>query len=187
MSPDTPVPAASNVSSGETGDRASQFVPGLSHCKGVQGQRKRSQVRGLRRGGRSRPQQGRAAPITEHLDKLCLSSVCTEGPITAKPRGTDLRQAGKDVYAEKQERPVSAAEPVHSADLESLKDAAGGLDHRGRRRGPYRSAPHTGAPGSAHYHWDDRVTRSRGGSRRGHGRGFQQKAVARERGREEVL
>lgn len=190
MSPGPPLPSASNVSSDETGVRVEQFVPGLSHCRGVQGQRRQTrQLRGpWRGGGRYRPQHGRAPPITEHLDKLSLSSDCTEGPIKAKPQGNFGQQmqgnlcqnkTGKEVYAQK-ETPVSPDEP--GLETECLKDAGGGRGQRGRRRGPYRSAPHTGAPGPARYHWDGRASRSRGGGpRRGHGRGDQQ------RGREEVL
>lgn len=205
-----PVPSASNVSSDETGVRGDQFVPGLSHCRGGQGQRRHNQARGHRRGGRSRPQHRRAAPITEHLDKLSLSSDCTEGPIKAKAQGQQMQvnaelcqsETGRDFYAEQQETLVSPDnQPVCQAALETecredAADSAGGRGHRGRRRGPHRPVPHTGAPGPVHYHWDGR-TRSRGGAnnlysrgggpRRGHGRGFQHKVVERERGREEVL
>lgn len=167
-------------------------------------------MRGPRRGGRSRPQHRRAAPITEHLDKLSLSSDCTEGPVKAKAQGNHGQQmqvnadfcqsktGTRDVYAEQQETPVPPDDqPVCQAALETEcpEDAADG--HRGRRRGPHRPVPHTGGPGPARYHWDGRASRSRGGAnnlysrgggpRRGHGRGFQHKVVDRERGREEVL
>ncbi|XP_031174586.1 E3 ubiquitin-protein ligase RNF25 [Sander lucioperca] len=212
VSPGPPVLSASNVSSYKTGVRAEQFVPGLSHCRGAQGQRRPNQARGPRRGGRSRPQHWRAAPITQHLDKLSLSSDCTEGPINAKAQGNhgqpmqvnaELCQSktGRGVYSEQQQTLVSPDDqPACQAALETecLKDAAdsaGGHGHRGRRRGPHRSVPDIGAPGR--YYWDGRASRSRGGPnnlysrgggpRRGHGRGFQHKVVERERAREEVL
>ncbi|XP_059204255.1 E3 ubiquitin-protein ligase RNF25 isoform X2 [Centropristis striata] len=198
-----PVPSASNVSS--YGVRADPFVPGLSHCRGGQGPRRHSQVRGPRRGGGSRPQHRRAAPITEHLDKLSLSSDATEGPFTAKAQGNQQAhvdaescrsETGGGVHSG-QETLVSPDEPGGQATMETEcpKDAAGGQGHRGRRRGPHRSFPDSGAPGR--YHWDGRASRSRGGPgnlysrgggpRRGHGRGFQHKVVERERAREEVL
>ncbi|KAM7387469.1 hypothetical protein PAMA_009878 [Pampus argenteus] len=203
VSPGPQLPSASNVPSDETRVQAEQFAPGLSHCRGGQSQRRHSQVRGQRRGGRFRPQHGRAAPITEHLDKLSLSSHCTEGPIKAKPQGNYGQQMqgnaelcqtkmGKEVYAQ-QEVQVSPDEA--GLETECLKDAAdstGSRGHHGRRRGP-----HSGAPGYARYHWDSRASRSRGGGnnlcsrgggpRRGHGRGYQQRVAERERGREEVL
>uniref|UniRef100_A0A3B4WUL5 E3 ubiquitin-protein ligase RNF25 n=1 Tax=Seriola lalandi dorsalis TaxID=1841481 RepID=A0A3B4WUL5_SERLL len=212
MFPSPPVPSASNVSSDETGVREDQFVPGLSHCRGAQGQRRQNQVRGPRRGGRSRPQHGRAAPVTEQLDKLSLSSDCTEGPVRAQAQGNHDQQmqvnaelcqskTGREVYAEQQQ--VSPdGQPVCKSGLETecqkdVADSAGGRGYRGRRKGPHRSAPHSGGPGPARYHWDGRASRSRGGANnlysrgggphRGHGRGFQQKVVERERGREEVL
>ncbi|XP_049417958.1 E3 ubiquitin-protein ligase RNF25 [Epinephelus fuscoguttatus] len=215
VSPGPPVPSASNVSSYETGVRADQFVPGLSHCRGGQGQKRQNQMRGPRRGGRSKPQHRRAAPITEHLDKLSLSSDCTERPIKAKAQGNHGQQVqvnaelcqsktGRGVHAEQQETLVSPDDqPMCQAALETEcpKDAAdsgGGRGHHGRRRGPHRSVPDNGALGPARYHWDGRASRSRGGGpnnlysrgggpRRGHGRGFQHKVVERERGREEVL
>ncbi len=207
-------PSASNVSSDESGVRGDRFVPGQSHCGGGQGQRRQNQVRGQRRGGRSRPQHRRTTPITEHLDKLSLSSECTEGPIKAKAQGKHDQQmqvnAGlcpsttdRDVYAERQESLVSPDDkPACQAALESkcpehAAESAAGRGHRGRRRGPHRPVQHTGAPGPAHYHWDGRASRNRGGAtnlhsrgggaHRGHGRSFQQKVVDRERGREEVL
>lgn len=209
VSPSPPAPSASNVSSDATGVKADQFVPGLSHCRGGQAQRRQNPVRWHRRGGRSRPQHRRAAPITEHLDKLSLSSGCAEEPIKAKAQGKHGHQmqvhaelcqskTGGVVSAEQQETPVSPDEqPACQAALETecpedAADYAGGRGHRERRRGPHR---HTGAPGPAHYHWDARASRNRGGAgnpysrgggpRRGHGRGFQQ--LDRERGREEVL
>lgn len=215
VSPSPPVPSASNVSSDATGVRADRFVPGLSHCRGGQAQRRQNPVRGYRRGGRSRPQHRRAAPITEHLNKLSLSSDCTEEPIKAKAQGNHGHQmrvhaescqskTGRDVSAEQRETLVSPDDqPVCQAALETqcledAADSAGGRGYRERRRGPHRLVPHTGAPGPAHYHWEARASRNRGGAsnpysrgggpRRGHGRGFfQHKVVDRERGREEVL
>ncbi|XP_070779966.1 E3 ubiquitin-protein ligase RNF25 [Enoplosus armatus] len=211
VSTDPPVPSASNISSDETGVRADRFVPGLSHCRGGQGQRRQNQMRGPRRGGRSRPQHRRAAPITEHLDKLSLSSHCTEGPVKAKAQGNHGQQmqvnaefcqskTGRDVSAEPHKTLVSPDDqPMCQAALETecpedAAESAGGRGHRGRRRGPHRYGPHTGP---AHYHWDGRASRSRGGAnnlysrgggpRRGHSRGFQHKVEERERGREEVL
>lgn len=204
------VPSPPSASSHEAGVRAEPFVPGLSHCRGGPGQRHQNQARGQRRGGRSRPQHRRAAPVTEHLDKLSLSSDCTEGPIKTKAQGNQQMQVnaescqsktGGGVYAEQQQTLRSGDDqPVCQAALETdcPNDAAGGRGHRGRRRGPHRSVPDTGAPGPARYHWDGRASRSRGGPnnlysrgggpRRGHGRGFQHKVVVeRERGREEVL
>lgn len=204
VSPDPPVPSASNVSSDETGVRADRFVPGLSHCRGGQGQRRQNQARG-RRGGRSRPHHRRATPITEHLDKLSLSSHYTEGPVIAKTEGSHGQQmlehgelsqskTGRDVYAEQTLVSPDDQPTCHAAvETEGPEDAAGGRGHRGRRRGPHRYVPHMGA---AHYHWDGRASRSRGGAnnlysrggggpRRGHGRGFQHKVEERER--EEVL
>lgn len=212
-SPGPPLPSVSSDSS-EPGVRAERFAPGPTHCRGWQGQRRQNQVRGQRRGGRSRPQHRRAAPITEHLDKLSLSSDGTEGPIKAKAQGNHGHQmqvnaevceskTGRDVCAEQQDSVASPDDqPVCQAASETecpedAPDSAGGRVHRGRRRGPHRPVHHTGAPGPAHYHWDGRGSRSRGGPnnlysrgggpRRGHGRGFQHKVVERERGREEVL
>lgn len=203
-----------SVSSDEAGIRGDQFVPGLSHCRGGPGQRRQNQARGQRRGGRSRPHHRRAAPVAEHLDKLSLSSDCAEGPMKAKAQGNHGQQvpvnaasceskSGRDVCAEQQETAVSPGGPpacqaaFETECPEDAADSAGGRVPRGRRRGPHRPAPHSGAPGPAHYHWDGRASRSRGGPnnpysrgggpRRGHGRGFQHKVVERERGREEVL
>ncbi|KAE8282735.1 E3 ubiquitin-protein ligase RNF25 [Larimichthys crocea] len=209
VSPGPPVPSASD----ETGVRAGRFVPGLSHCRGGHEQRRQHQARGQRRGGRSRPQHRRAAPVTEHLDKLSLSSGYTDGPIKAKAQGNHgnhgqqvqvnsevcQSKTGRDVFAEQQEPPVSPDDQPAcqaAAETDDAAISAGGRGHRGRRRGPHRPVPHPGAHGPAHYQWDGRSSRSRGGphnlysrgggAHRGHGRGFQHK-VDRERGREEVL
>ncbi|XP_041633957.1 E3 ubiquitin-protein ligase RNF25 [Cheilinus undulatus] len=197
--PAPPLPSASNISMNETSTRADRFPPGLS-----QGQRRPNHIRGQRRGGRSRPHHGRAAPVTEHLDKLSLSSDATEGPTKAKAQGNpsqqmqDLSQSetNREVY-EPKELPVSPGDQPVCQEAGFSKDAAdsaGGRSHPGRRRGPYRPA---GAPGPGHYHWDGRAPRGRGGAnnqyrggggpRRGQGRGFHQRVVDRDRGREEVL
>ncbi|CAJ1075610.1 E3 ubiquitin-protein ligase RNF25 [Xyrichtys novacula] len=205
-SPAPPLPSASSVTFNETGARADRFAPGQSHSRGGQGQRHQNHTRGQRRGGRHRPQHGRA-PITEHLDKLSLSSDGTDGPNKAKAQGYHGQQVqvefcqsetGGRVHEQK-ERPVCPGDhPAYQEAFEAgcPKDAAdsvGSRGHPGRRRGPHR---HTGAPGPAHYHWDGRAPRSRGGGnnqysrgggpRRGHGRG-NHRVVERDRGREEVL
>ncbi|XP_034448534.1 E3 ubiquitin-protein ligase RNF25 [Hippoglossus hippoglossus] len=214
ISPGSLAPSASTVSSEETGVRVDQFDPGLSHCRGSgPGQRRHNHFRAPRRGGRFRPQHGRAAPVTEQLDRLCLSSDCTEGPIKAPAQGNlsyhmqvnaescQLKMS-RDVYAEQETLVPLDGQPGCQSGLEneSSKDAAnseGGRGHRGRRRGPHRSVPHSGGPGPGRYHWEGRTPRSRGGGnnlhsrgaapQRGQGRGFQQRVVERERGREEVL
>lgn len=211
VSPDPPLPSASNVSFNETGARADRFPTGLSHSRGGQGQRRQNHMRGQRRGGRSRPQHG-GAPITEHLDKLSLSSDGTEGPNKAKAQGNDGQKmqvnvefcqtdAGRDVNQQKVRPVLLGDQPACQEALEAgfskdAPDATSSRGHPGRRRGPHRPAHHTGAPGPAHYHWDGRAPRSRGGAnnqfnrgggpRRGHGRGYH-RVVERDRGREEVL
>lgn len=164
-------------------------------------------MRGQRRGGRSRPHHERVAPITEDLDKLSLSSDCAEKPAKAKAQGNRGQQVqgNPELCPSKTDGGVKAMEqeaqvPMCQSGLETefpkdAADSAGSRGHRGRRRGHYRPAPHSGAAGPARHHWDDRGSRSRGGAnnlcgrgggpRRGHGRGFQQKVV--ETGREEVL
>ncbi|XP_034567281.1 LOW QUALITY PROTEIN: E3 ubiquitin-protein ligase RNF25 [Notolabrus celidotus] len=104
---------------------------------------------------------------------------------------------GREVH-ELKERPVFLGdqEASEAGFPKDAADSAGGRGHPGRRRGPYRPVPHTGAPGPAHHHWDGRAPRSRGGAnnqysrgggpRRGHGRGYY-RAMERDRGREEVL
>ncbi|XP_069381686.1 E3 ubiquitin-protein ligase RNF25 [Paralichthys olivaceus] len=207
-------PSASTVSSDETGVRADQFDPGLSHCRGsAQGQRRHNHFRGPRRGGRSRPQHGRAAPVTDQLDKLSLSSDCTDRPIKV-PAQRNLSyhmqvnadscqlKMSRDVYAEEETLVPLDGQPGCKSGLgnESSKDAAdsaGGRAHRGRRRGPHRSVTHSGGPGPGRYHWEGRSPRSRGGAnnhhnrgaapQRRHSRGFQQRVGEREQGREEVL
>uniref|UniRef100_A0A3B3C924 Ring finger protein 25 n=1 Tax=Oryzias melastigma TaxID=30732 RepID=A0A3B3C924_ORYME len=157
----------------------------------------------------SLPQHPKAAPITEHLDKLSLAADCPEAPLKTKPqlgsghRDLDLGRSRTEEKEPAAEREVQVSsdhqEALRSAmETDCLKDgagSAGGRGHRGRRRGPYRPIPHAGPPGPGRHHWDGRAPRSRGGAnnlygsggghRRGHGRGFQQRVV--ERGREEVL
>ncbi|XP_067334509.1 E3 ubiquitin-protein ligase RNF25 isoform X2 [Channa argus] len=206
------VPTASNVPCDETDVRADHFAPEVSHCRDDQEQRRQNQARGPRRGGRFRPQHWRAAPITEQFDKISLSSDCTVEPVKAKAQGDHSQQrqvnaefcqskTGREVCPEHSAMPVSPDDqPICKSDLEAecCKDtSAGSRGYRGRKRGPYRSVPHSGGPGSARYHWYGRASRSRGGannlysrgggSHHGHGRGLQQKMVDRERGREEVL
>lgn len=183
-SPGPQVSSASNVSPDDSGVRTDQFVPGLSHCSGGQGPRRQHQARGLRRGGRSRPHHGRAPAVAEQLDKLSLSSDCAEGP--GRAQGT----LDPQMHAN--------AEPAPDTECQNDNaDSSAGRSHRGRRRGPHRPASHSGGPGPSRYHWEGRPSRSRGGANgmysrgggphRGHGRGYQQKVVERERGREEVL
>ncbi|XP_069565088.1 E3 ubiquitin-protein ligase RNF25 isoform X2 [Brachyistius frenatus] len=200
VSPGPPTSSASNVSPDGPGVREDPFVPGLSHCRGVQGQRRQHQLRGPRRGGRSRGQHGRAPPITEHLDRLSLSSDGSDGPMKASAQGNpgqqmhgsqESRRPDTEVFAAQQEKLPPDEGPKGAA------DSAGGHGVHGRRRGPHRSAPHAGAPGPARYHWDGRAPRSRGGAnnlygrgggpRRSHGRGPHHRVVDRERGKEEVL
>ncbi|XP_026181524.1 E3 ubiquitin-protein ligase RNF25 isoform X2 [Mastacembelus armatus] len=217
VSPGPPAPSASNVSCDDTGSRAGQFAPRPAHCRGGQGHRRQNQVRGPRTGGRSRPQHGSIAPISEQLDKISLASNCTEEPVKDKAQGNHGQQlqvkaelwqlkTDSEVYAEQQKMHVSphdqrvcksGVETEHSKDAADAADSAGSLGHRGRRRGHHRFVPHSGGPGSAQYPWDGRASRSRGGagnlysrgrgSHWGHGRVCQQKVVEREKGREEVL
>lgn len=191
-SPGPQVSSASYVSPDDSGVRTDQFVPGLSHCRGGQGPRR------PRRGGRSRPHHGRAPPVAEQLDKLSLSSDCAEGP--GRAQGTldpQMTHANAEKCEVKPRRDANA-EPAPETECQNDNaDSSGGRGHRGRRRGPHRPAPHSGGPGPSRYHWDGRPSRSRGGANgmysrgggphRGHGRGYQQKVVERERGREEVL
>ncbi|XP_028268131.1 E3 ubiquitin-protein ligase RNF25 [Parambassis ranga] len=210
ISPGLLTSSASNVSD-EAAIQVEQFVPRLSHSNHVHGQRHQNQGRDPRRGGRSRPQQGRVTPISEHLDKLSLSSDCTEGTIKVKAQGNHGQQiqGNPELHQSTTSREDNTMQnvklvspddqPTYQSGLETQcpKDnSAGGRSHRGRR-GPHRPAPQTGAPGPARYHWEGRGSRSRGGGgaynlrsrgggpRRGHSRGCNHKVV--ERGREEVL
>ncbi|XP_041831826.1 E3 ubiquitin-protein ligase RNF25 [Melanotaenia boesemani] len=207
----SPEPPSSSTSN-ETGVGVNQFATGQAHCRGIQGQRRPHQARGLRKGGRSRPQHSRAPPITEYLDKLSLTSDSTEESIKAKARGDHVQymkgdlevcqsRTSREVSAEHQEMQASTDHrATYQSGLEAecpkdAADSAASCSHRGRRRGPHRPVLHSGAPGPPRHHWDGRPSRSRGGAnlcgrgggpRRGHhDRGFQQKVV--ERGREEVL
>ncbi|KAM4531572.1 E3 ubiquitin-protein ligase RNF25 [Odontesthes bonariensis] len=184
----------------EAAVRVEQVVAEQSHCRGAQGPKHQNHTRWPRRGGRPRAQHGRAAPITEHLDQLSLSSGCAEASIKAKtpPQTQENVEAcqsrtGRDACAAQQE---TKASPEHQATYQSGSEAecprdgadfGGGRGHRGRRRGPHRPALHAGASRPPRHHWDSRAARSSGsGPHRGqHGRGFHQKVV--ERGREEVL
>nr|XP_020443568.1 E3 ubiquitin-protein ligase RNF25 [Monopterus albus] len=206
-------PSASNVPCDGSGVKVDQFASGMSHCRGGQGHRRQNQVRGPRRGGRSRL-HGSATSITEQLRKICVSSDCTEEPIKATAQGnhgqrvqvnagSSKLKTGREVYAEQKEMQVSPGDQsVCKSGLESdcpkgAADSTGSHSHRGRRRGPHRPVPHSEGTGSPRYHWDGRALRSRGGannlysrgggSHRGHSRGFQQRVVEREGGREEVL
>ncbi|KAK2832960.1 hypothetical protein Q5P01_016849 [Channa striata] len=204
VSASPPVPTASNVPCNETDVRADQFATEVPQCRGDPGQRRQNQAT-----------TGRAAPITEQLGKISLSSDCTVGPVKAKAQGDHGPQrqlnaefsqptTGREVCPEHSEMQVSPDDqPLCKSGLETecckdtAADSAGSRGYRGRKRGPHRSVPHSGGPGSARYYWDGRASRNRGGannlysrgggSHRGHGRGLQQKMVDRERGREEVL
>lgn len=197
VSPGPPAPSASDAPSDEPALRADRFGPGQSGCRGGQGQRRQ------RRGGRSKPQHRRAAPVTEQLDKLSLSSGGTEGSIKARAQGNHGQRVqenpelcqfktGRDVYTEPRDKPAPPdQQPVCQAALETEgpEDLTSGRGHHGRRRGPQR--PFT------HHYGDWRGPRNRGGAsnqhsrggggRRGHSRGFQHRVVEREGGREEVL
>lgn len=227
------MPSATVTCSDEIGVRAEQLHTGPSHCRGAPSQRRQGHVKGPRRGGRGKPQHGRPAPPTEHLDKLSLSSDSTcghspEGKIKAKLKinhgqqklgDAELNQSKTDSESPTdltQEPPVSThQQPVcqsssNTPNTECPKDAgvfASGRGHRGRRRGPHgsvqqpkhlRGTEHWDAPGTVRHHWEGRGLRNRGGAghnpcgrgggpRRGHGRGFHQKAEDREVGREGVL
>ncbi|XP_035471738.1 E3 ubiquitin-protein ligase RNF25 isoform X1 [Scophthalmus maximus] len=199
-----PVPSApAHVMSDRAGGGAGPFVLGPSHCRGSgQGRRRQHQARGPWRGGRSRPQRGRAAVVTEQLHKLSLSSGCSERPAEVRAPG-DVALGREAEHLEEQIPPDGR--PLYKSGLETdgsreAADSAGDHSHHGRRRGYQRPVPHGGGPGATgRYHWDGRSSRSRGGGgagnfysrgagpHRAHGGGFQQKVVERERGREEVL
>ncbi|AWP19371.1 putative E3 ubiquitin-protein ligase RNF25 [Scophthalmus maximus] len=198
-----PVPSApAHVMSDRAGGGAGPFVLGPSHCRGSgQGRRRQHQARGPWRGGRSRPQRGRAAVVTEQLHKLSLSSGCSERPAEVRAPG-DVALGREAEHLEEQIPPDGR--PLYKSGLETdgsreAADSAGDHSHHGRRRGYQRPVPHGGGPGATgRYHWDGRSSRSRGGGgagnfysrgagpHRAHGGGFQQKVVERERGREEI-
>ncbi|KAG7504953.1 E3 ubiquitin-protein ligase RNF25 [Solea senegalensis] len=202
VSPERPTPSATNLSSDETGVRPDHSVPGLSHCRGGHSQRQQNRTRGPRRGGRFRRQQGRnaGAAVTEHLERLTLSSL-----VTTRAQGDQVHveaelcrpKVSREVYTEPQQVLVSADGQPMCLETEYPRDApdsVGGRGYRGRRRGPHPSVANSGSP---RYHWDGRASRSRGGSSNlhsrgsgphwGHGRGVQQKVVGRERVKDEVL
>ncbi|MEQ2310652.1 hypothetical protein AMECASPLE_011272 [Ameca splendens] len=181
-------------SSNDSAVRAEHFVPGLSHFSDFQAHRHQSQARGPRRGGRPKPHSGQGAPITEQLEQLSLSSDCTDHSKMIRVQedgGRQMQRHPESCRTRTGQKPEKQVDPNHlsASETDDPKDGANsgsGRGHRGRRRGPYRPAPHSGAPGPPQQHWDSR-TRSRGGApRRGHyARGLQQKVV--ERGREEVV
>ncbi|XP_068193666.1 E3 ubiquitin-protein ligase RNF25 isoform X2 [Antennarius striatus] len=195
-----PPPPPGRLADG-TGVGADRLVSGLSHCRGGQNQRHQNPTRGQRRGGRSRPQQRRAAPVVEHLDKLSLSSERADGPVKVKGQGHPGQQAKTEAN---QGRSVDSGGPMcpgrptkqEAPEPEGPDDASGGHAHHERRRGSHRPLLHHRAPGSVHCHWDRRASRSRGGPNnlysrgggsRGSHRGFQQGVLEREGGRGEVL
>lgn len=194
VSPGSVAPSAADAPSDGPALRADRFAPGPSACKGGPGPRRQNQ----RRGGRSKPHHRRAAPVTEQLDKLSLSSAGTEGPIKARAQGNhgqrvqenpELCQTKtvREVDMEPRENLVPPdQQPVCQAGSETggPGDLTSGRGYQGRRRGgPQRPVPH-----ATHHYGDWRAPRSRGGgARRGHSRGFQHRVVEREEGREEVL
>ncbi|XP_019745448.1 E3 ubiquitin-protein ligase RNF25 isoform X1 [Hippocampus comes] len=130
---------------------AQHFPPPPTHCTSTHGQpqahKRHSHGRGPRRGSGPRMHHIKGgAPISEHLDSLCLSSDPAEGaPGTTRDSvhaNLTLRQTG--------------SHPSFSSD----KHTAGGHTQRARRRGP-QHAPLRGAP--QHHRWDTRGPR-RGGS-----------------------
>lgn len=184
----SPVPTSSN----EAGVRAERFGPAPTQLRGFRVQRRQNQARGPRRGGRPRPHPGQGGPITEELERLSLSSDCSNQSKTSgvlRDGGQQL-QTDPDWFWSGEEHPNP-----HLSASENGGGSAGIRGHRGRRRGPYRPGPHGGPPGPPPQHRDSRA-RSRGGAsdacgrgggpRRGHyGRGLQEKVV--DRGREEVV
>ncbi|MEQ2190843.1 hypothetical protein XENOCAPTIV_011946 [Xenoophorus captivus] len=189
----SPVPLVFS-SSNDSAVRAEHFVPRLSHFSDFQAHRHQNQARGPRRGGRPKPHSGQGAPITEQLEQLSLSSDCTDHSKMIRVQedgGRQMQRHPESCRTRTGQKPEKQVDPTHlsASQTDDPKDGANsgsGRGHRGRRRGPYRPAPHSGAPGPPQQHWDSR-TRSRGGApRRGHyARGLQQKVV--ERGREEVV
>lgn len=199
------VPPASTPS--ESCD-AQRDVPGASHCRGGSAPKRQNAARGYRRGGRPRPQHRRVPPVTEHLDKLSLSSDCSQEPVQGLARG-HRGDATRPAGAERCEEGVSKQPETPLAEDSQLTQQpqcaseglpedsappAGSHGHRGRRRGPHRPSLHTLGPGPTHYHWDPRPPRSRGGGanglyHRGRGprRGIHHRVVDREGGAGEVL
>nr|XP_057905503.1 E3 ubiquitin-protein ligase RNF25 [Doryrhamphus excisus] len=126
-------------------------TPAQTHCRGAQAHKRHSHGRGPRRGGGPRPRHSRGAPITEHLDRLRLSSHASEGPPSGNAEGrTDVKDTSS-------EPDVTHFTPLQ-AGSDGLKRAAGGRGHRGRRRGtPPQHSPRGDPP--QHHHWDPRSPR----------------------------
>ncbi|XP_034046830.1 E3 ubiquitin-protein ligase RNF25 [Thalassophryne amazonica] len=214
VSPDQLVSSASNISSGDAGGVGDQLVSGVSHCRSSQGHVRQSQARAPQK-GRPRPQHGGATSVTDHLDKLSLSTDCTEGLLKAKPqpsRGHHVRgnskscqaHTGKKVYTELSQL-ESRASPEGQLTHQSGSDSdftkhtvESSCSHHGRRKGPHRYYPQMGASGSTRHHWNrQRAPKNRGGAHnpfsrgggscRGNGRDFQQRVMEKDGVREEVL
>lgn len=145
--------------------------------------------------------------MTEHLDKLSLSSDCGEEPVKGVTRGhrgdaaRRVEPEGCPFRSEGGVTPLTSDSQItqlpHSpleGPPEDSAPPAGCHGQRGRRRGgPHRPSPHTG-PGPTHYHWDPRPPRNRGGGsnslhHRGRAprRGLHHRVVDREGGAGEVL
>lgn len=200
------MPPASTPSESCDADRD---VPGASNCRGGSAPRRQNTSRGYRRGGRPRPQHKRVPPVTEHLDKLSLSSDCGEEErakgVARGHRGDADRHMEPERCPFRSEggvTPLNAdsqlTQQAHSSSEGPPEDSAppaGSHGQRGRRRGgPHRSSPHTMGPGPTHYHWDPRPPRNRGsGSNSLHHRGraprrgLHHRVVDREGGAGEVL
>ncbi|XP_054614380.1 E3 ubiquitin-protein ligase RNF25 isoform X2 [Dunckerocampus dactyliophorus] len=130
-------------------------TPAPTHCRGAQAHKRHSHGRGQRRGGGPRPHHGRGAPITEHLDRLRLSSYASEGPLRANAEErTDVKDTCEAVRSE----PNANHFTLLQAGSDSLKCAAGGRAQRGRRRGPHPQHSTRGDP-PQHHHWDPRAPR----------------------------
>ncbi|KAM4634477.1 E3 ubiquitin-protein ligase RNF25 isoform 2-T2 [Polymixia lowei] len=164
------VPSASTLPSDEISVPMNQLHTGLSHHRGGACHRQQGQLKGPRRGGRGRLHHGRAAPPTERLNNLSLSSDSSHGnssevPIKFRLQGdhgqqkvgnaelsqsksgregsTDLNQHGSQVSTDKQ--------PICQPSLDTLKnecpqdngEPARGRSYRGRRRGPCGSVQQT--------------------------------------------
>ncbi|XP_071393427.1 E3 ubiquitin-protein ligase RNF25 [Centroberyx affinis] len=137
----------------------------------------------------------------QKLGELSQSKTDREG-------STDLGQQEPPVPTDKEPICQSNSDALKTECPKDAGETASGRGHRGRRRGPHGSAQHPrhlrgtdqwDAPGAGRHHWEGRASRSRGGANNpcgrgggprrghGHGRGFHQRAVEREAGREEVL
>ncbi|KAM3864029.1 E3 ubiquitin-protein ligase RNF25 [Diretmus argenteus] len=204
----SPSPSSDDIGVGGADQSRIQLPP----CGNVPGQKRQGQSRGPRRGGRGgrgRPQHWRPAPPTEHLDKLALSSSTSssEGPTKARVQGNLGRQKLGNAEPCQPQPDGELVQPEPSASTEKQptsswdenpktdcpKDAgqlAYGRGNRERRRGPqlrhHRGRDQWDAPGAGYHHWDGRGGRG-GGPHRGRGRGFHQRVVERDVGREEVL